>query len=148
MHNKTKKQKKKYAVRKALYNFDGERFVQTIHERHDSRYAGSPGAPIINLSDKFDPTVTDVFNVDDNNDNMSDMTNLSQLSKGELIEDLKDFQTLKTSRDTDSASENINQTLLPVDGAEDDSQDESRSSSSSSESSDENHSNTDTAPSG
>ena len=89
-----------------------------------------------------------MFNVDDSNGNMSPMTNLSQSSKGELIECLKNFQTSKTLRDTDSASKNVNKTPLPIDGAEDDSQDESASSSSCSVSSDENHFNMIAGPSG
>ena len=59
-----------------------------------------------------------MVNIDDKNDNMSAMTNLLQLSKEKLIEHLKNLQVSKTSRNTDSVSENVNMTPLPVDGAE------------------------------
>ena len=37
----------------SLYNLDGEYSVKTILDRHDSRYADSSGAPIINLQEQL-----------------------------------------------------------------------------------------------
>ena len=143
MQDKSKKSRKKYAAPEALYNLDGDNSVRTLHERNDSRYAGSPGAPIIDLSDK------EVVQVDTEEDDMSVMTNLSLLSNRELIERLKSTQ--KAVQNTDSASANVNnKTLPPGTGAEDDdsSSYESYSGSSCSESSDENQTTTSAAPSG
>ena len=55
MQDKSKNNRKKYAAPEALYNLDGEHYVKTPHERDDSRYTGSPGAPTIDLSKKLTP---------------------------------------------------------------------------------------------
>ena len=112
MHGKSGK-KEKYAAPESLYNPDGEHSVMTIHERHDSRYADSSGGPIINLSNKFDPTERKLINVVTKNDDMSATTNLSQLSMEELIECLKKLQNSKTSRDSDFASESVSKSTPP-----------------------------------
>ena len=46
---------KKYAAPESLYELEGEHSVKTIHERHDSRYAGSPSALVVDLSKKKIP---------------------------------------------------------------------------------------------
>ena len=53
MHNKLRKEKKKYAASESLYNLDGEHSGKTIHERYGSRHDGSPGAMIIDLSKRI-----------------------------------------------------------------------------------------------
>ena len=48
-------------------------------------------APIIELSNKFGPTVREVINIDDKNENTSAISNLLQLSNEELTEHLKNL---------------------------------------------------------
>ena len=52
MVDNKKKSKSKYAAPEALYDLDREQSVETIHERNDHRYVGSPGAATLDLSKK------------------------------------------------------------------------------------------------
>ena len=47
-----KRNKRQYAAPVALYDLDGEKYVNTIHEINDHRYVGSPGAATLDLSKK------------------------------------------------------------------------------------------------
>ena len=144
MHDKSKKKRKSNMPHlspstTSTVNTPSRPFTRGMG--HGSRYAGSPGAHIIDLGNKSEPTKKDVINSEGGgDDNMSRITNMSQLLNEELIECLKTFKTSKTSQGLDSASKSVNGMPPPADGDEDDSQKENVSLSGSPGSSDESHS--------
>ena len=88
MQEKGKQQKKSYAASDMVYDLGGEHSVKTIHERADTGYTSTPGAPTLQLGRDIPSSETVV--IDDNS--MSNISVLSNLSKENLLSCLKNEQ--------------------------------------------------------
>ena len=124
-NDKKKGGQSNYAAPEAMYNLDEEKSVKTIHQRNDGRtYAGTEGAPVIDLNKKFGGDKEEVEV--DNEADEDDMSAISQLSYSELVERYRKLKTKTTGsapKDQDNKSRS--------DGSVIDVEDSSSSSSSS-----------------
>ena len=80
-----------YAKPEAMYSLDDEKSVKTINQKNDGRYAGSKGAPVIDLNNKFGDKEKETIEIDDAEDD-DDMSAISQLSQSELVARFKKLQ--------------------------------------------------------
>ena len=85
MVDNNKKVKIKYAATEALYYIDGGKSVETIHERNDHRYVGSPGVARIDISKKVSKQVVDLEGSENEEDDMITISNLSREAIMDLI---------------------------------------------------------------
>jgi len=129
--NKKQGDMSEYAAPEAMYNLDEDKSVKTIHGRNDNRrYAGTKGAPVINLGEKFNGEKEGVeINRDTEEDD--DMSAISQLSHSEMVKRYKEMKIkLKGSAPNDQDSKlHDNDSVIDVDDSSSSSSGSSSSSS-------------------